>query len=147
LGIEAGSIFLLLLIACNYLYLIGFHAEKNTIFNTINLPDLILTMTQEDFGKIKEARDEAEIQGDCENNISTAKVSAFKSLGFLDRFLAIWILLAMVIGILLGNFVPNSGPTLQKGKFVGVSVPIGGYSTGLELKYRLTVIKLWACWS
>lgn len=31
----------------------------------------------------------------------------------------------MVIGILLGNFVPNTGPALQKGKFVGVSVPIG----------------------
>jgi len=54
-----------------------------------------------------------------------AKISAFKSLGLLDRFLALWILLAMAIGIILGNFVPNTGPALQKGKFVGVSVPIG----------------------
>lgn len=53
------------------------------------------------------------------------KQSAFKNLGLLDRFLALWIFLAMVIGILLGNFVPNTGPALQKGKFVGVSVPIG----------------------
>ena len=53
------------------------------------------------------------------------KQSTFKNLGLLDRFLAIWIFLAMVIGILLGNFVPNTGPALQKGKFVGVSVPIG----------------------
>lgn len=53
-------------------------------------------------------------------------VSMFKSLGWLDRFLAVWILLAMIIGILLGNFVPSTGPALQKGKFVGVSVPIGG---------------------
>lgn len=53
------------------------------------------------------------------------KTSAFKSLGLLDRFLALWILLAMAIGILLGNFVPNTGPALQKGTFVGVSVPIG----------------------
>ncbi|KAK9452451.1 sodium bile acid symporter family-domain-containing protein [Dipodascopsis uninucleata] len=30
----------------------------------------------------------------------------------------------MAIGIILGNFVPNTGPALQKGKFVGVSVPI-----------------------
>lgn len=52
-------------------------------------------------------------------------LSAFKSLGFLDRFLAVWIFLAMVIGILLGNFVPQTGPSLQRGKFVGVSVPIG----------------------
>ena len=51
--------------------------------------------------------------------------SAFKALGWLDRLLALWILLAMIIGILLGNFVPETGPALQKGKFVGVSIPIG----------------------
>ncbi|KAM4058779.1 sodium bile acid symporter family protein [Hirsutella rhossiliensis] len=51
-------------------------------------------------------------------------VSAFKDLGFLDRYLAVWIFLAMAIGIILGNFVPEMGPTLQRGKFVGVSVPI-----------------------
>jgi ACR3 family arsenite transporter len=53
------------------------------------------------------------------------KQSAFKNLGILDRFLALWIFLAMAIGIILGNFVPSTGPALQKGKFVGVSVPIG----------------------
>ncbi|KAK7962869.1 uncharacterized protein PG986_003694 [Apiospora aurea] len=52
------------------------------------------------------------------------KVSAFKALGLLDRFLAVWIFLAMVIGVLLGNFVPQTGPALERGKFVGVSVPI-----------------------
>ncbi|KAK9446797.1 arsenical-resistance protein Acr3 [Limtongia smithiae] len=51
-------------------------------------------------------------------------VSAFKSLGILDRLLAVWILLAMIIGIIIGNFVPNVDTALQKGKFVGVSVPI-----------------------
>lgn len=50
--------------------------------------------------------------------------SAYKALGWLDRLLALWILLAMIIGILLGNFVPSTGPTLEKGKFVGVSIPI-----------------------
>ncbi|KAH8700206.1 arsenical-resistance protein [Talaromyces proteolyticus] len=55
---------------------------------------------------------------------SQEKQSAFKNLGILDRFLAVWIFLAMAIGIILGNFVPNTGPALQKGKFVGVSVPI-----------------------
>jgi ACR3 family arsenite transporter len=56
---------------------------------------------------------------------TTEKESVFRSLGLLDRFLALWILLAMAVGIILGNFVPNTGPALQKGKFVGVSVPIG----------------------
>jgi ACR3 family arsenite transporter len=53
------------------------------------------------------------------------KHSAFKKLGILDQFLALWIFLAMAIGIILGNFVPNTGPALQRGKFVGVSIPIG----------------------
>ncbi len=62
-----------------------------------------------------------------QRDVSTAspKQSAFKSLGWLDRFLAVWILLAMIIGILLGNFVPGTTDALQKGQFVGVSVPIG----------------------
>ncbi|KAJ6088233.1 hypothetical protein N7486_009494 [Penicillium sp. IBT 16267x] len=55
---------------------------------------------------------------------STAKQSAFKGLGWLDRFLALWIFLAMAIGIILGNFVENTGPALQKGQFAGVSIPI-----------------------
>lgn len=59
------------------------------------------------------------------------KSSAFKALGWLDRFLALWIFLAMAVGIILGNFVPNTGPALQKGKFVGVSVPIGWLSPPL----------------
>ncbi|KAL9111840.1 MAG: hypothetical protein Q9187_007858 [Circinaria calcarea] len=60
------------------------------------------------------------------NQIKTpaAKVSAFQSLGLLDRFLALWIFLAMAIGIILGNFVPNAGPALQRGKFAGTPVPI-----------------------
>lgn len=52
-------------------------------------------------------------------------VSVLKGLGWLDRFLALWIFLAMVLGILLGNFVPNTSEALEKGKFVDVSIPIG----------------------
>ncbi|KAG9383193.1 SBF domain containing protein [Pyrenophora tritici-repentis] len=47
-----------------------------------------------------------------------------KGLSFLDRFLVVWILLAMGIGIALGNTVDSVGPALQKGEFVGVSIPI-----------------------
>ncbi|KAF4126657.1 arsenite transporter [Geosmithia morbida] len=58
------------------------------------------------------------------NTGTEEKPSAFRGLGLLDRFLALWIFLAMAIGIILGNFVSDIGPALQKGKFVGVSVPI-----------------------
>ncbi|KEY70821.1 hypothetical protein S7711_08521 [Stachybotrys chartarum IBT 7711] len=50
--------------------------------------------------------------------------SAFKALGWLDRLLALWIILAMAIGIILGNFVPNINEALQQGRFVDVSIPI-----------------------
>ena len=67
---------------------------------------------------------------DIEQQISTSsgptsKQSVYKGLGWLDRLLVVWILLAIIIGILLGNYVPSIGPALQKGKFVQVSVPIG----------------------
>ena len=74
------------------------------------------------------------------------KESAFRSLGLLDRFLALWIFLAMLIGILLGNFVSNVGPALQKGKFVGVSIPIGTCHPDTRSSWSsLTVSKPWDC--
>jgi ACR3 family arsenite transporter len=48
-----------------------------------------------------------------------------RGLSFLDRFLVIWIILAMATGIILGNTVSSVGPALQKGAFVDVSIPIG----------------------
>jgi arsenite transporter len=58
---------------------------------------------------------------------ATKKQSAFKSLGWLDRYLAVWILLAIILGILLGNFAPHTAEALDRGRFVGVSVPIGAF--------------------
>jgi len=72
-----------------------------------------------------ESAQDLEIQLSQQSGRQGAKVSAFKGLNILDRFLAVWIFLAMATGIILGNFVPNTGPALQKGKFVGVSIPIG----------------------
>ncbi|KAJ5491492.1 Arsenical-resistance protein Acr3 [Penicillium diatomitis] len=65
-----------------------------------------------------------EKQNDLQKPDSPAQTSVIKGLGWLDRFLALWIFLAMAVGILLGNFVEQTGPALQKGKFVGVSIPI-----------------------
>lgn len=56
---------------------------------------------------------------------SPPQESLLKRLSFLDRFLAVWIFLAMVLGILLGCFVPDVNDVLQTATFVGVSVPIG----------------------
>ena len=53
------------------------------------------------------------------------QLAPLRGLSFLDRFLVVWILVAMGAGIAIGNTVPNAGPALQKGEFVGVSVPIG----------------------
>ena len=56
------------------------------------------------------------------------ETSLVKSLSFLDRFLAVWILLAMALGIILGYFVPTTQNVLNTADFVGVSVPIGNCS-------------------
>jgi hypothetical protein len=62
---------------------------------------------------------------DASNVHHSKPQSAFKNLGILDRFLAVWIFLAMAVGIILGNFVPSTERDLRKGSFVGVSIPIG----------------------
>jgi ACR3 family arsenite transporter len=60
------------------------------------------------------------------------EVPPLKGLSLLDRFLVVWIILAMAVGILLGNFVPSTGPALQRGEFVGVSIPIGTFPEELR---------------
>jgi len=62
---------------------------------------------------------------DNTGNRSSAKESVYKNLGWLDRLLALWILLAIIIGILLGQYVDGVEYALQRGKFVDVSIPIG----------------------
>lgn len=62
-----------------------------------------------------------------------------KGLSLLDRFLVLWIILAMAIGMLLGSLVPSTGPALQKGEFVGVSIPIGTFPCHSSLVTKFNV--------
>ncbi|AFR94182.1 arsenical-resistance protein [Cryptococcus neoformans C23] len=47
-----------------------------------------------------------------------------KSLSFLDRFLALWILAAMILGVIVGEFAPNVDSILTGANLKGVSVPV-----------------------
>ena len=46
------------------------------------------------------------------------------TLSFLDRFLPVWIILAMAIGLLIGHFLPGIGHALGAVKVGGISIPI-----------------------
>jgi arsenite transporter len=81
--------------------------------------------------------DKHEVTCGGEATTASEKSSVYAALGWLDRLLVLWILLAIIIGILLGNFVDGIGPALQRGKFVDVSVPIGEGSTS----------KSWRVWN
>jgi hypothetical protein len=88
---------------------------------------------------------------ESQNNVSgtpppsTKKQSAFKSLGLLDRFLAVWILLAIILGILLGNFAPGTAAALDRGRFVGVSVPIGMLYLFVSYSYHPPLRSRYSC--
>ncbi|WP_132063769.1 ACR3 family arsenite efflux transporter [Dietzia maris] len=47
-----------------------------------------------------------------------------KKMSFLDRWLALWILTAMAVGLLLGRFIPGLDRALDSVKIGGISVPI-----------------------
>lgn len=51
-------------------------------------------------------------------------VSQRPKLSFLDRFLPVWIILAMAAGLLIGRFVPGIGQALGAVEVGGISIPI-----------------------
>lgn len=51
-------------------------------------------------------------------------VSVTGRLSTIDRLLPVWILLAMIAGVLLGRLVPDLGAILDRVQVAGVSVPI-----------------------
>ncbi|CAI5480053.1 unnamed protein product [Closterium sp. Yama58-4] len=50
--------------------------------------------------------------------------AVFRSMSLLDRFLAVWILLAMIIGVLLGYYVPAIRDAWETVSVASVSLPI-----------------------
>lgn len=96
---------------------------------------------------INSPADKHETNYQNEATATSGKSSVYAGLGWLDRLLVLWILLAIIIGIVLGNFVDGIGPALQRGKFVDVSIPIGESVDTPSVRVALTPQQLWDCWS
>lgn len=47
-----------------------------------------------------------------------------KGLGFFERYLSIWVALCIVVGILIGKFIPAIPNTLNKFEYANVSIPV-----------------------
>ena len=59
-----------------------------------------------------------------EIDTETAETAVAGKLSTLDRFLPVWIIAAMAVGLLLGRFVPGIGPALESVEVANVSLPI-----------------------
>ncbi|KAK9467253.1 sodium bile acid symporter family-domain-containing protein [Lipomyces arxii] len=58
------------------------------------------------------------------SRIETNKPPPAQQLSILDRYLMLWILISMAVGVSIGYFFPQLGSKLEKGGFAGVSIPI-----------------------
>ena len=47
-----------------------------------------------------------------------------KGINTFQRYLSVWVLLCMAIGVLIGHFVPAIPATLGKFQISGISIPI-----------------------
>lgn len=61
---------------------------------------------------------------DDPHGAATAKSPVMQKMSFLDRWLAVWILLAMGLGLALGRFVPGLNQALDSMTVGGISIPI-----------------------
>lgn len=59
------------------------------------------------------------------DDFTTEDISDLRKMRWLYRFFPLWIFLAVVFGLIFGNLVPNTGPALGKGQFLGVPAPSG----------------------
>ena len=47
-----------------------------------------------------------------------------KKLGFLDRFLTLWIVLAMLVGVCIGYFIPNTADFINSFSSGTTNIPL-----------------------
>jgi ACR3 family arsenite transporter len=47
------------------------------------------------------------------------------SLGFFEKYLTLWIAICIIVGLLIGNFIPQFGDLIDSLKFRQLSIPIG----------------------
>ena len=58
------------------------------------------------------------------NSLASVLAGLIKSLSFLDRYLALWIVLAMVIGVVCGYFIKGLPQAFSVVDIQGTSLPI-----------------------
>lgn len=63
------------------------------------------------------------MSGECESSTPVCEAPK-KRLSFLDRFLTLWIFLAMILGVALGYAIPEIADTLDSVRVFNVSLPI-----------------------
>ena len=54
-------------------------------------------------------------------------------MGLFERFLSIWVALAIVAGVLIGQFAPSVPETLSRFEYAQVSIPVGDPDLGHDL--------------
>jgi ACR3 family arsenite transporter len=70
--------------------------------------------------------EKVELENDATRNAEkTSKTENSKKISFFEKFLALWVLLCMVVGILMSKFIPNIGETINSWHIEGISIPIG----------------------
>ncbi|KAI9471381.1 arsenite transporter [Zychaea mexicana] len=81
-------------------------------------------VSNNDDSTLPNQREEAHSTVPVDNSIRAEKEGSTRRLSFLDRYLAVFILVAMIVGVLIGYYVPGVQHSFETVQFGSVSVPI-----------------------